>query len=286
MQRLHTDDMAAKWIAEKPGLVKVVIPRVAVARQVITYPISGDVVVRESGGLLNPERVGAVELAAQKRSYGTYAFEAQQQQEPVPIGGGRIKKDWFKGRYNRLPDTFEQVVQSYDTASKAAQINNPSVCLTFGLKSAKWYLADVWKGRVTSPQLREMVKINAGTWHPTTILIEDKSSGSGLIQDLQADKDFKIKPLAVQPHGEKMIRMDNQTPKLEAGLVVLPAVELQLPWLPDLERDLFSFPDCVEWDAIDALSQFLDWAYKAKKDFNFSLSLGDTSGKNKWRGDS
>ena len=284
MQRLHTEDMTAKWVVEKPDLVKVVIPRIAVERTLITYPLSGQVVVREPGSLLNPERVGLKELAAQKRSYGTYAFEAQQQQEPVPIGGGRIKKDWFKNRYSRLPDTFDQVAQSYDTASKAAQINNPSVCLTFGLSAAKWYLIDAWKGRVTSPQLREMVRINTDTWQPTTILIEDKSSGSGLIQDMMADKECKVKPLAIQPHGEKMIRMDNQTPKLEAGLVVLPGVELQLPWLPDLERDLFSFPDCVEWDAIDALSQFLDWAYKAKKDFNFELSIGSMTAKSRWKG--
>lgn len=285
MQRLHTDDMTAKWIAEKPNLTKVIIPRVAVERQVITYPISGRVVTRVPGELLNPERVGESELAAQRKSYGTYAFESQQQQEPVPIGGGRIKKDWFKSRYTRLPDKFEQIVQSYDTASKAAQINNPSVCLTFGLASAKWYLVDVWKGRVTSPQLREMVRINSDTWQPTTILIEDKSSGSGLIQDLHADKACKIKPLAIQPHGEKLIRMDNETPKLEAGLVVLPVVDLDLPWLSEFERDLFSFPDCVEWDCIDALSQFLAWGYKPKKSFNFSLSLGDMATQSKWRGD-
>ncbi|MGO0307834.1 hypothetical protein ACTL6P_14730 [Endozoicomonas acroporae] len=52
-----------------------------------------------------------------------------------PGGPGHewIKKrsQWFK-RYNVLPSEFLSVIQSWDTAYKPEQVNDPSVCTTRG----------------------------------------------------------------------------------------------------------------------------------------------------------
>ena len=45
--------------------------------------------------------------------------------------GGLIKGQWFK-RYNIAPSEFLSVIQSWDTAYKPKQVNDPSVCTTWG----------------------------------------------------------------------------------------------------------------------------------------------------------
>ena len=46
------------------------------------------------------------------------ARAGQYQQAPTPLGGGMVKAAWFKNyAANELPDKFDQVVQSWDTAN-------------------------------------------------------------------------------------------------------------------------------------------------------------------------
>jgi hypothetical protein len=49
----------------------------------------------------------------------------------VPAGGGMVKEAWF-GRYrpDQRPETFDQIVQSWDTANKPSELADYSVCTT------------------------------------------------------------------------------------------------------------------------------------------------------------
>ena len=54
---------------------------------------------------------------------GEYNFAGQYQQSPAPLGGGLVKAEWFKRyRENELPDPFDRIVQSWDTANKATEL--------------------------------------------------------------------------------------------------------------------------------------------------------------------
>jgi len=66
-----------------------------------------------------------------RRPSGEYNFASQYQQNPVPLEGALVKASWFK-YYDEttLPDAFDQIVQSWDTATKAGELNDYSVCLT------------------------------------------------------------------------------------------------------------------------------------------------------------
>jgi phage terminase large subunit-like protein len=50
--------------------------------------------------------------------------------------------------------------------------------------------------------------------------------------------------------------MYSQTPKLEAGSLILPK---SAPWLSEFLEEYLAFPDGRYNDQIDALSQFLSW---------------------------
>ena len=58
----------------------------------------------------------------------------QYQQAPAPLGGGMVKAVWFRHYTpDELPAQFERIVQSWDTASKATELSDFSVCTSWGI---------------------------------------------------------------------------------------------------------------------------------------------------------
>jgi hypothetical protein len=55
---------------------------------------------------------------------GEYNFAGQYQQAPTPLGRGMIKRTWFR-HYpaSALPQSFDRIVQSWDIANKATELN-------------------------------------------------------------------------------------------------------------------------------------------------------------------
>ncbi len=85
------------------------------------------------------------------------------------------------------------------------------------------------------------------------IVIEDKNSGTSLIQQLRSEGIFCIE---YKPEGTKADRMVAQSASIEAGRVFLPE---NAPWLEELRAEIVSFPYGQHDDQIDALSQALHW---------------------------
>ena len=86
------------------------------------------------------------------------------------------------------------------------------------------------------------------------VVIEDKGSGTSLIQDLR--REAAVRPIAVTPEGDKITRMSAQSAKVEAGQVHLPR---RAHWLGDFKTELMAFPHARHDDQVDSLSQFLCW---------------------------
>ena len=90
------------------------------------------------------------------------------------------------------------------------------------------------------------------------LLIENKGSGMSLIQDLSQEN---IRAVRVDPEGDKVIRMNQQTARIEAGSVSLPR---RAPWLDEFRRELMAFPAGRYTDQVDAFSQALDRAFNRR----------------------
>jgi hypothetical protein len=61
-------------------------------------------------------------LVQLRRTLGEYNFAGQHQEAPTRLGGGMVKAAWFKNyAVYELPDKFDQIVQSWDTANKASR---------------------------------------------------------------------------------------------------------------------------------------------------------------------
>ena len=176
--------------------------------------------------------------------------------------GGFIRFVWFR-RYARLPEAPEAFmrVHSWDTAYKPGQHNDPSV-LTSWLAAGEdrgrppgFYLADLFREKLTVPDVRRRIIEFAERDRPAAILIEDKSSGQGLIQDLRGSTTLPI--IAISPEGDKVSRALRIAPLVEAGRVYLPE---RAPWLLDYELELTLFPTKgVHDDQVDSTTQALEW---------------------------
>ena len=86
-----------------------------------------------------------------------------------------------------LPQQFELVFQSWDTANKSSELSDYSVCTTWGMYKKQLYLLDVLRKRLDYPNLKRAVRQLAEEYNAKNILIEDKASGTELIQDLKAE---------------------------------------------------------------------------------------------------
>jgi hypothetical protein len=104
--------------------------------------------IRRVGDLLHAEREPKSVLDSLRAQLGTELFSAQWQQAPIPSGGAMIKRDWVQ-RYEQAPERASSinVIQSWDTASKAGGQNDYSVCTTWLHQDNKFYLIDVLRGR-------------------------------------------------------------------------------------------------------------------------------------------
>jgi predicted phage terminase large subunit-like protein len=192
------------------------------------------------------------------RESDRYTFASQYQQEPTPSEGGLIKLDWFE-RYSVQPAQFDRIVQSWDTASKGADHNDPSVCTTWGITAHAYYLLDVYCERVEYPALKRAVYNLSDKWNPNTILIEDKASGQALIQDIRNESKLPI--VAIMPVQDKVTRLMKVSAIIESGQCRLPE---RAAWLSDYEHELGIFPNGEHDDRVDSTSQFLGYVQKQK----------------------
>ena len=104
---------------------------------------------RRRGEALHPEREPLETLDRIRGTIREYNFAGQYQQSPAPLGGGLVKAEWFKRyRENDRPERFDRIVQSWDTANKASELSDFSVCTTWGVKGKDLYLLAVFRRRL------------------------------------------------------------------------------------------------------------------------------------------
>jgi predicted phage terminase large subunit-like protein len=256
MQRLHEDDLVGHVLQQK-GWTVLRLP--AIAEEDEAYQIDTLVgpckFTRREGGALHPEREPLAILEQIRTAQGEYHFAAQYQQLPAPRGGSLLKQAWLQ-HYDphELPETFDHIVQSWDTAAKATQLADYSVCTTWGVKEGTIYLLDVYRAKLDFPDLRRAAIQLADQYRPQYVLVEDQSSGTQLIQELPGHGIWSVRPC--RPQGDKVVRFHRITGMFETGRVRLPRTA---SWLPDFVYELTVFPTGRHDDQVDSTTQALGW---------------------------
>jgi predicted phage terminase large subunit-like protein len=255
MQRLHLEDLVGH-ILQQEGANWVHLDLPAIAEEPQEIVINKDEVHKRAiGDVLHPEREPLEILQHQKVVMGSPAFSAQYQQRPVPAEGNLVKVAWLRS-YDVPPEKrpLDQIVQSWDCASKSSELNDYSACITFLVHNKEAYVIDVLRQRLNYPELKKQVVAQRDRFAANTVLIEDTGHGTALIQEWRSSA--TLHAIGIRPEKDKQTRLSAQSAKIEAGQLFLP---VKAPWLDDFKDELLAFPYGRHDDQVDALSQFLGW---------------------------
>ncbi len=190
-----------------------------------------------------------------------------------PEEGGIVQRSMFK----LWPDgkafpKFEYIVQSYDCATSEKTQNDPTACTTWGVFKPldgpmSAMLIDCWQERMQYPDLRPKVIDEYETIfgegkekkRVDLILIEDKSAGISLIQDLQR---AHLPVRAYNPgKADKLQRLNIVSNIISRGRVWIPESSQRKgyvrDWAEGFVSQICSFPETTHDDFVDSATQAL-----------------------------
>ncbi len=259
MQRTHLDDLVGH-VQEKEHWEEICIPAIAEEDEIYTVGDGRDV-GRKKGEALHPERESLKLLLESRNLMGSFTFQAQYQQSPVPEAGNLIKWKWFQF-HTELPPAQRQtdrIVQSWDPAISVTEAADWSVCTTWAIRGDDYYLIDVYRERCDFPMLKRKIFDHKQQYAADIVLIEDAGAAKGLIQQLHHERN--VRPIGIKPKGSKEDRMAAGTAVIEAGQVHLPK---NASWLGEFRMEIVAFPSGKHDDQVDSVSQFLTWVGRPK----------------------
>jgi predicted phage terminase large subunit-like protein len=111
-------------------------------------------------------------------------------------------------------------------------------------------------------------------YRATELLIEEKASGTQLIQELITDGCHGV--THYQLECEKIIRLNAQTAMIENGFVHIPETA---PWLAEYLHEMTVFPNGKHDDQVDSTAQFLDWFKRPNATLGHLQAYSQRSGK-------
>lgn len=190
-----------------------------------------------------------------------------------PEESGIVKREMIKlWPVDKPFPKFEYILQSYDCATSEKTQNDPTASSTWGVFKPtdgpmSAMLIDCWQDRLQYPDLRPKVQdeyevvFGEGKDRKRVdlILIEDKSAGISLIQDLQR---AHLPVRAYNPgSADKLQRLNIVSSLFARGRVWMPESS-QRPgyvkdWVEPLLSQLCSFPDTTHDDFVDSTTQAL-----------------------------
>jgi len=268
-------------------------PRLARVQQIITTtPKPKELIVD-----LNEGKVGGDVYVANASSYDNRAnlsetfFKQLETYDGTDIGkqeiygeildpeaAGIIKRKMFKMWPAKKPTPdLEYVIASYDPATSEKTMNDPTACTVWGIFEQTdvgtcAILLDAWDAHLSYPELRRKV-INdfkevvygadntfAKGRKADLLLMEDKSAGISLIQELQG---AGVPVRGYNPgRADKVQRLNIVAPIVSKGKVYIPEdTETKgefVSWAKRFIRQVCSFPEAGGHDDyVDSLSQAL-----------------------------
>lgn len=203
-----------------------------------------------------------------------YTYSSQYQQDPSPLGGGMFKDKYWK-YYEVLPPDIDLIRIYGDTAQKTAERNDYSVFQCWARSTTKGiFLLDQCRGKWEAPELESKMVEFWNKHKPTqykplgaqVVKIEDKSSGSSLIQSIK--KDYFIPIEGIQRNTDKVFRAMGVVKYFASGYIWLPK---NAEYLHDYKEEFRKFTplnthkhdDQIDptMDAVEDLIVFEDMMY-------------------------
>jgi predicted phage terminase large subunit-like protein len=260
MQRLHENDPSGYILSNDLGYDHLCLPMEFDPSRRRVTSIGWTDPRTEDGELLFPGRFPREVVERDKKAMGDYATAGQFQQLPAPMGGGIFKTDWW--RFYSIPPRLKWRAIYGDTALKTKEQNDYSVFQCWGESvDGQAVMLDQARGKWEAPELLVQARAfwnkhkmdDNGTLR--AFKVEDKASGTGLIQTLKREG---VPIIGIQRSIDKITRAMDAAPLMQSGNVILPE---NAPWLADYLAEFAAFPNGTHDDqadpAMDAIKDIL-----------------------------
>jgi len=256
MQRLHTEDPVEMFIninkeMEAAGIETsfkyISIPAIHEDKTTYQFPISKQTYTAEANeytlaGTLTKEVIEKAKIEMLPED-----FEAQMQQNPI-IGQNILMQSSYFRYYNNedlLNAKIFKIFLTCDTANKTSTANDYSVMCCWGWNGKTLYLIDMIRGKWEIGGLANQFRAFYEKWqyglnqgsYVTKIIIEDKASGTQLIQ--WAGTFLPRSLIKAQPRtSDKYSRYTMVGAFIEKGNVYLPSFEVKINGVQDVKNEI------------------------------------------------
>lgn len=262
MQRLHELDPTGFLLEQEPSIwTHTRVPLVAEEDETWIFPISGRVVQRGRGEILQPERFTPAVVEG-LRSH-RLVFAAQSQQRPAPAEGNLIKRsdvryyggiDPRTGQVDeKLPETFDFKVISVDCAFKDLPTSDFVAVMVIGIKGGKRFVLNVVNQHLDAAATEAEIRRQRQVHQAWAVLVEDKANGPAVIQRLKINVPGVIE---ISPQGGKIGRMHAAAFEWQARDWF---VDRNASWTEAFIDQITMFPNARNDDMCDAMSQATHW---------------------------
>lgn len=252
MTRWHSLDLAGQLLedAKNGGEQWDVVSLPAIAEQ-------NDMLGRQAGEPLWPDRYNAEDFERIKRAIGSYAFSALYQQTPTPRDGGFFRPEWLPIIESAPIDGIS--CRAYDTAATPGGGD-----FTAGVRIVKsgdkYIVTHVSRGQWSPAQRRAVQRQTAETDGKNTIIHLAQDPGAAGVDQVQSDiSNLMGFPVTHdRPTGSKEVRAMPFAAACEAGLVSLQRGD----WNRAFIDELCGFPTGKHDDQVDAAADAFNYLSK------------------------
>lgn len=282
MTRWNEDDLAGRLINEMSqagGEEWTVISLPAFAE-------SGDILGRQVGEALWPERYDVSALERIRGTTQAYWFASLYQQRPAPLEGGMFKKKWFEIIQRAPTDLYK--LRFWDLAA-TKDGGDWTVGLLIGVKQGVFYILNVQRDRLSSADSESLVKQTAeidGGEVAIEMEQEPGSSGKRVIDHFARIVLPGYAFEGVPSTGDKTMRAMAVMAAAERGDVKI----VRGIWNSAFLDELAMFPNGKHDDQVDALSGAYNGitlgAFRARSDKDPRLedAVGEQGPSSAWDG--
>ena len=190
-----------------------------------------------------------------------HVYSAVHQQHPSPPGGNMVDPIWWRYyRVSELPESFDQMIQSWDLSLDAQKrTDSYHAGLVLGRKGALVYVVEMFREHCGIDVVMDQVMKWARVYPKArTKLVERYASGTALVQSMRSRVSGLISwPPKGKHKGSKESCLDAIIPDIRSGNVLLQVNwdGLKPKWTTEIVEELRQFPRGAHDDIVDSLSQ-------------------------------
>lgn len=229
--------------------------------EVVEFPaIFEDEIEKEEDGSpvirsLWPEFWPVQELLAKKATMDPRYWSSQYLQNPTSEEGALIKSGWWQIWEEASPPSCDFIIMALDSAQETNNRADYNALTTWGVfmnektQNYNIILLNAIKQRMEYPDLKKLVLEEYKEWSPDAFIVEKKSSGSVLFQEMR-HMGVPVGEFTPGKGQDKVARVNAVSDLFSSGIVWMP----DMRWAREVREEANDFPSGKNDDLVDSLT--------------------------------